>query len=129
MNTRKIIIKLNRDTKEDKIKWTVNREKPSSLSGSEILSDNVYVCKVLDKNFRLFRYQSKYYHDEDAYEWTDSYRLEFFDTWGNAEWAFPDDRAIYDLYETVRFKTSNIEGFMDKFLTEEDKKDSDPFDF
>ena len=128
MNTDKIIIKLNRDTKEGKIKWTVNREKPSSLSGSEILSDNVYTCKVLDKIFRLFKYQAKYYFEEGLYEWDDDYRLEFVDFWGKSEWTFPKDRAIYDLYETVRFKTSNVEEFIDKFLTEDEKKESDlPF--
>ncbi len=134
MNTKhssKIITKLNRDTKEGTIKWEVNRNKPSSLSGSEILTDNVYTCKVIDKQFRLFKYQSKYYYDEGLYEWSDNFRLEFVDAWGNSEWAFPDDRAIYDLYETVRFKTSNIENFIDKFLTEEDKEETDekPFDF
>ncbi|MBK9718214.1 MAG: hypothetical protein IPO85_12010 [Saprospiraceae bacterium] len=118
MNTKhssKIITKLNRDTKEGTIKWEVNRNKPSSLSGSEVLTDNVYTCKVLDKQFRLFKYQSKFYYDEGVYEWTDNFRLEFVDGWGNSEWAFPDNIAIYDLYETVRFKTSNIESFIDKF--------------
>ena len=134
MNTKyssKIIIKLNRDTKEGTIKWSVNRNKPSSLSGSDILYDNVYTCKVLDKNFRLFKYQSKYYYDEGLYEWTDNFRLEFIDGWDNSEWAFPGDTAIYDLYETVRFKTSNIEGFIDKFLTDDDKNEVDekPYDF
>ena len=134
MNTKhsnKIISKLNRDTKESVVKWEVNRSRPSSLSGSENLIDNVYTTKVLDRGLRLYKLQSKYFYDEGAFEWTDSYRLEFIDSWGNSEWTFPEDRAIYDLYESVRFKTSNIKSFMDKFLTEEEKNESneEPFNF
>nr|WP_288836349.1 hypothetical protein [uncultured Flavobacterium sp.] len=80
---------------------------------------------------RLYKYQSKYYYDEGLYEWAEHYRLEFIDGWGNSEWTFPRDAATYDLYETVQFKTSNVEGFIDDFLSEEDRKDADesPFDY
>ena len=79
----------------------------------------------------MYKYQSKYFYDEGAFEWTDGYRLEFMDGWGNSEWTFPSDRAIYDLYETVRYKASNVEGFIDKFLTDDEKKETEenPLDF
>ena len=127
----KVISKLNRDTKEGSVKWEINRSKPSSLSGNEFLVDNVYTCQVLEKSLRLYKYQSKYFYDEGAFEWTDGYRLEFMDGWGNSEWTFPSDRAIYDLYETVRYKASNVEGFIDKFLTDDEKKETEenPLDF
>ena len=134
MNTKhsiKVITKLNRDTKEGLFKWEINRGRMLFLSGIEVLSDNVYTCKVLKKYLRLYRYQSKSYYDEATYEWIEGYRLEFVDSLGNSEWAFPDDRAIYDLYETVRFKTSNIEDFINDFLSDEDKEEADekPYDF
>jgi hypothetical protein len=127
----KVVTKLNRETKEGKIKWEVNRSKPSSLSGTEILVENVYTAQVLNKKFRLYKYQSKYFRDEESYEWTESFRLEFIDDWGNSEWTFPDDRSVYDLYSSVRYKTSNIEKFVDDFLTDEEKneKGDKPFDF
>lgn len=127
MNTKhsiKIIVKLNRDTKDNKIKWEINRNKPNSLSGNELLSDNVYTCTVLEKNFRLYKYRAKHYYDEDAYEWSDHYRLEFIDKQGISEWDFPEDDATEHLYETVRFKTSDVEGFIDRFLSEEDLNDN-----
>lgn len=134
MNTKhsiKVITKLNRDTKEGLFKWEINRGRMLFLSGIEVLSDNVYTCKVLKKYLRLYKYQSKSYYDEATYEWIEGYRLEFVDSLGNSEWAFPDDRAIYDLYETVRFKTSNIEDFINDFLSDEDKEEADekPYDF
>jgi hypothetical protein len=89
--------------------------------------DNVYTSKVLDRNLRLYKYKTKYFHDEDAFDWTEGYRLEFIDRWGNSEWTFPEDRATYDLYETVRYKTSKIDDFMNKYLDDEEKK-QDEFD-
>ena len=84
----KIILKLNRETKEDIIKWEKNRTKPSSLAGSEILVENVYTTKVLERHLRLYRFQAKYFYDEESFEWTDSYRLEFIDIWGNCNGYF-----------------------------------------
>jgi hypothetical protein len=130
---RKIITKLNRETKEGTIKWDIIRNKPSSLSGSEVLIDNVYICKVLNKKLRLYKYQSKYFVDEERFEWTDSHRLEFMDGYGNSEWTFPADRGIYELYESVRFKASDIEQFIGDYLADEGKgeekeeKDENPF--
>lgn len=121
----KIITKLNRDTQENKIKWEAARVKPYSISGNEAICDHVYTCKVLDKFIRLYKFQAKDYYDEGLYEWTDGYRLEFVDYLGNSEWTFPVDRAIYDLYETVRYKTTDVEGFVEKFLNEDEKKSND----
>ncbi len=131
---KRIITKLNRETKEGIVKWDTIRNKPSSLSGSEVLVDNVYVCKILDKRLRLYKYQSKYFLDEDRFEWNDGYRLEFMDSYGNSEWAFSEDRAIYDLYQSVRFKASDIEKFMGDYLANEEedepeKEQDNPFGF
>lgn len=126
MNTKfstKVIVKLNRDTKEGRVTWHVSRDKPSSLSGTEVLLDNVYTTGVESKIIRLYKYQYKYWFDEGKFEWSEEYRLEFIDSYGSSEWTFPNDRAIYDLYDSVRYKTSNVEGFFDKYLSEEDKKD------
>ena len=123
-----MLTKLNRDTKENLVKWEIISSRPSSLSGNEVLTDNVYTCMVLDRKIRMYKFQSKIYYDEGAYEWSDGYRLEFIDNEGNSEWGITNDSAIYDLYETVRYKTSDIESFMDKYLKDE-KKEVDPFDF
>lgn len=121
----KIVTKLNRETKEGGIDWKISRAEPSSMLGSETLVDYVYTCTVLDKKLRLYKYQSKSYYDEGLYEWIENYRLEFIDDWGKSEWAFPDDRAIYDLYETVRYKTSGVEKFMEKFLDGEKEEEGE----
>ncbi len=123
MNTRdniKLISKLNRDTKEDIIKWKFNDERINSIVGTEIVLNNSYVVKILNKILRIYKFKEKIYYDEDAYNWTENYKLEFIDNYGNSEFTFPEDRAIYDLYETVQYKTSGIENFLTEYLTDED---------
>ncbi|RFZ95180.1 hypothetical protein D0C36_06535 [Mucilaginibacter conchicola] len=120
----KIVAKFNRDTKEGKIVWSITREKPSSLSGSENLIDDVFVTQVLEKKLRLYRFQYKSYYDEDIYEWVDKYRLEFVGIWGNSEWTFPYEMPIFDLYESVRYKVSNIDKFMEDFLGDDEGEES-----
>lgn len=114
----KVILKLNRDTKEDKIEWKVTHNRPSSLAGMEVLKDNIYVAKVSTKRIRLYKYEYKYFYEEDAFVWSESYRLEFVDALGNSEWEFPNDNAIDDLYDSVRYKTSNVEDFFKDYLAE-----------
>jgi len=121
----RLVAKLNRDTKENKIKWRVSPSGALSLAGTETVLDNAYICKVLDKYIRLFRLKAKFYYDEGAYEWVENYRLEFVDVTGKSEWTFPDSTAIYDLYETVRYKTSNVEDFFNKFIGDEKEGDED----
>jgi len=116
----KIIAKINRETKDDLIGWTVTTGKPSSLSASEILINTIYICNIKDKNLRLYKYRSKHFYDEDAFEWVDSCRFEFIDQSGNSEWAFSEDRGIIDLYDTVRFKTAGIDQFFEDYLIEEE---------
>ncbi len=120
----KIIVKLNRDTNEEKIYWEINRSIPL-LSAHERLIDNVYTVKISDKNLRLFKYDYRYYLDEDTYDWVRTCRLEFIDIHGNSEWTFPNDlrNAIEDLYETVRFKTAKVDNFLNDYLSESELSD------
>ncbi len=129
----KIIIKLNRETKEDKIKWVKNnREMPSSLSGSEGLVGLVYYADVIDKTLRLYKYNFKSFYDEVTWELQVSIRLEFVERFSlKTEYIFPEDRSIDELYETVLYKTSGVERFADEFLNQENSinepTDDNPF--
>lgn len=115
----KVIIKINRDTKEDKIKWEVTHTTPTSLSGTEKLIDNVYVAKVSTKKVRLYKYEYKYFYDEEAFLWLEGYRFEFIDFNDKSEWEFPRDNSIEDLYDSVRYKTSKVEDFFKDYLSDE----------
>ncbi len=118
---RQFIFKLNKDTKENKIKWRIGTFAKPALLGSEELLDAVYYTDVLEKKIRLFRLKVKHYMDEDYYDWIEDFRLEIIDENGNSLYKFPEDIAISDLYATVQFKTSNVSDFFNDFLSEENK--------
>lgn len=115
----KVIVKLNRDTKEDKIKWEVTHTIPSSLAGTEKLIDNIYVAKVSTKKVRLYKYEYKHFYEEEIFFWLEAFRLEFIDLYEKTEWEFPRDNAVEDLYDSVRYKTSNVEDFFKDYLADE----------
>ena len=54
----KLLIKLNRQTKENLIEWNSNRSSPNSLGGSEILIGIVYITVVLGKSLQLYKFQT-----------------------------------------------------------------------
>lgn len=112
------IVKLTRQTKEGKLKWSFDDDEPSSLGGTEELVDYVYYTEVSDINFRLYKYQYRNYTDIDEYFMSQTYRLEMVDNAGKSLWEFPRDEDISDLYESVRFKTSGAADFFTTFLNE-----------
>ncbi len=124
VKTTKAIAKINRETKDGKIIWEIDRRASPSLRGDEVLLDNVYVGKITDRMFRLYRYQTKYFVDEDIFHWVDRYRLEIIDVRGNSLWELFDNQAVADLYNTVQFKTADVEGFYKDFLADEDDEHS-----
>ena len=123
----KVIVKVNRETKEDKISWDIASLKPSSLSNSEVLRGYVYESKVLNQDVILYRFQSKHYTDEDEFHWIDGYRMDFVDMRNISTWTFPDNSAIEDLYDTVQFKQANVGSFLEEYLDDEEDEDSLPF--
>lgn len=124
-DTTKLINKLNRETKEDKVKWNKNNRLPSSLTGSErMINDIYYTAAVNLNNIRLYKFQSRYYTDEDTYTWSEGLRMEFTDSMGNSTWEFPNDAAIHSLYETVRYKTAGVESFFNSYLSNEEEEES-----
>jgi hypothetical protein len=120
--TIKIISKLNRQTKEDLISWKPIPYMPESVAGSEAIIGNAYMAPVLDKTFRIFKIKQRFYTDEDTFHWVDAYRLELIDSRGNPTYTFPSYSSVEDLYESVRYKTSGIEGFANMFLSDDEEE-------
>lgn len=120
----RLIAKFNRETKEGKLYWQISWAQPVLLNNGEVVIDHIYYANIEDKTLRLFKYSVKDFLDEERYEWTTSIRLEFIDSNWKSVWAFQEIAILRDLYETVRYKTSGVEAFFDKYLGEdEDKKD------
>ena len=119
INYKQFIFKLNKETKEDKIVWRINTFAKPALLDSERVLDAIYSTNVLERKIRLFRLKVKHYFEEDYLEWIETFRLEVVDDEGNSLYTFPDDTAIPDLYDTVKFKTSKVSDLFNEFLTDE----------
>ncbi len=116
----KTVLKLNRLTKENELVWNTARFEPNSISGTERIVGNSFITTANKKQLRLYKFESRHYTDEDEFYWVPDYRLEIIDDRGNGGWQFPEHRAIMDLYDSVIYKISGTEEFVDGFLDEED---------
>jgi len=112
----KVILKLTKETINNKVDWSIGSKSKIILGSEEEIIDNLYETEYHGKYLRLYHYRDKYYHDYLEYVWQDGYRLEVVDENDNSLWVFPTDQAIYGLYDTVREKTSNIKDYLNDIL-------------
>ncbi|MEE1897386.1 hypothetical protein V1389_03495 [Flavobacterium rakeshii] len=121
----RIITKLNRETNDGKVEWARYNMKPTSLQNSEEVIGHVYGANVLNRHFMIYKYKSKgYNYDGDPYYITD-FRLDLVNHHFVSEWSFPNDNSISDLYETIQYKSSNIENFINEYLDGEDNEEQE----
>ncbi len=117
--TGRAILKISKDTIDNKVIWKFGFKERITLGGEEEIIDNVYVADYHDRRLRLYHFRYKDYFDYLEYNWADNYRLEIIDASNNSLWVFPEDNAIVGLYDTVREKTTDVKGFFDDILKEE----------
>lgn len=123
----KALIALNKGTFAGTIKWQpVNLNVIPGLEGYDTLRGNIFCAEHKGKNLCIYKYDSRYYVDEDEWHPTTNYRLLLVNKKHEAEWEFPENRAIKDLYDSVAFQISNANKFFDDCisdLSENDYKD------
>lgn len=56
---------------------------------------------------------------KEGLQWVDSDRLVLLDDDGELAYSFPHSRVIRDMLETVRYKTSGVDQFLDELLNTE----------
>lgn len=114
----RLVAKIIRETQENKIKWETARQ-PSSLSGTERLIDYPFRTVINNKVFRIYKYESKYWVDEDRFEWTSNYRLEIADAYSDKSiYAFPEFNSLSDLYTEASRQAAGIDSFLDDYLSD-----------
>jgi hypothetical protein len=131
MNTKeyRFVSKIIKETLEGKIKWETARTNPTSISLSERLIDFPYKTVIDEKIFRLFKYESKYFIDEERFEWTTGYRLEMIqDSSEKSLYTFPETRNLSDLYDEIRRQIAGIDDFLNNYLKGDESQNSDPTD-
>ena len=108
MNEDKILDKIENDTRSGKMVWERN-DTNKSLDDID-KTGYVYMTSFVDDKIRIYSYKNtnNWNNIECALEVIDSNYIKKF--------TFSKNRKIVDIYETVKFKTENIQESMEKFL-------------
>ena len=121
-----LIVKLIRETKEGNIVWRTSNTLVQFNGGSELLY-KVYVANYKSRFFRIYKYRDRHYTDIDTYGWTERTQLDITDAKSNPEWSFPEEQAVRDLYDTVRFQVAGVSQLLNDILDDDDLVESNDF--
>jgi hypothetical protein len=114
---RLLITKLMQETQRDNVKWRSEANQNIKLPFEAEVIDKIYLTNYKGTNFRMFKFKYKQILlPQQTYSWYPAVRLEIVDYNENAEWSFPVDNVLNDLYEIVRYKTANIGALIDNIL-------------
>ena len=119
----KSIATLLQQTQDGSLTWEAGRPPRSLSMPTDKIIDIVYVSTKGERCLRLYPFKTKDY-DGDLYHWEDGVTLEVSDESESSWWQFPHNPIIWDLLEAVRFKTVEVEGFIDGLISESEE-DSD----
>lgn len=117
-----LIVKLNKLTSLEQLKWHVEDAPRSILRGTDDFVPLYMAALYKGQRFGLYqhRYQS-YDGDHDRFYWSERVVLVILDYEGRVIWESPHaSSALYDLFETVRKKVSNIDGILDDLLSDDE---------
>lgn len=118
-NLDKAILKLNKDTRKGDIKWRVAEMNWMYPAGC-FKAGPLYVAKYEDRVLVLTKFNTKYFVDEDRFEWIDRHSLDLADSSGFSIFSFPNHRLISDLYDSVQIQHSDISGFLKSLLKDDE---------
>jgi hypothetical protein len=119
--TTKALTLLLEQTQEGVLKWQASTLAEDLLSqGTNTVAKVMYVAEKDRRLLRLYPYRVRSYTDEDEWHWEDEVALEVSDPQKLSWWQFPKHPVIWDLLEAVKFKTADIDTFIDKLIAEKD---------
>ena len=113
-----LIVKLNRLTSTNQIKWRFDEPPPQLVRGTDNYIPIYFTGKYKNQKFALYseRFQN-YDGDRDRYFWNERITLSIIDIYDRIIWKTSEYYSVlYDLLETVRSKTADIEGIFDEIL-------------
>lgn len=120
----KSLAALLQQTQDGPLTWEAE-EPPNGLSmKTDEIIDTVYISTKDGRRLKLYSFKTKCHYDEDLFNWTDGVTLKVSDESEISWWQFPHNPIIWDLLEAVRFKTVEVEGFIDGLISESEE-DSD----
>lgn len=121
-----LLVKLNRLTSLDKIKWEVTDPPRSIARGTDDFIPLFLTATYKNQRFGLFqqRYQS-FDGDRERHYWSERLVLAILDSEGRVLLETPQQSsALFDLFETARKKVANIDDVINNLLVDDDASET-----
>lgn len=110
------IAKLNQLTQDGQVRWDVQQQ-PDLLGSDFQQYGPAYVAQVDEATVRIYRIKIRSTtHDDEGY-WNDAVNLEIKTSESADFIKIPRTPGIEDLYESVVYKTANVDQFLERFLS------------
>ncbi|GAA0429486.1 hypothetical protein ACFOY5_16885 [Massilia aurea] len=97
--------------------WS-RRDAPRSIwGGTDLVISAYFETELKGQRLALFQERYRQYHGElDSERWTERTVLAMLDRYDQVQFEFPQSSQVWDLLETVKYKTSNVDGFLQSLL-------------
>ncbi len=113
----RIVAHLNQLTQENTLKWS-SVFNPDNLDlGRDKSVGAVFETTYKNKKLRIYEEQYKYWTDEDSFSWSTRIVLAFVDSSDNNAWEFPNIAGLYDLLESVRYQSADVDKFINDIFS------------
>ena len=111
------VTKLNRLTQEDKLTWDKGMIPADMLNGTDSIIVSFYRTVCEGRNIGIYEEKFQGYNPmDDIHFWDNRIVLALYDDNWQLDWAFPLIPGLWELMETVRFKSSGVDDFLDSAL-------------
>ncbi|MEI7085465.1 hypothetical protein WCU61_05250 [Pectobacterium versatile] len=113
----KLILALNKNTKNKSLSWSILDTPPSFDEGTEDRIPVLYVCTYKEKNLALYLRRYRYFHDEHEFYWAEKKCLAIINSQYQILWeADEQGQPINDLYSTVTEQASGVDDLLNDLL-------------
>ena len=109
--------KLISQTIKNKFKWNDFKDKTSR---NDSLGSIFFAEIINGKYVVVYRYEYRYYRDEDSYETRQDVAIELVNSVGNKLWRLPDVGAFgHELIDLIQFYEADAQNTFDDFLSDD----------
>lgn len=117
-----LLVKLNRLTSLEQIKWKVEDAPTRLLRGTDDYIPFFLLTRYKETLFGLYQYRYQSYDGErDRLYWNERLVLAMMDAGGRVLWETTQPySALSDLFETARRKVADVDGVIDDLLRDDD---------
>ena len=112
----RLIAKLDALTGQSVLTWSIADPIGLELPHGDSVIGQVYECILEGQRFRLYKYSTRDWRDEDEFEWVERVNLDFMDVHDRTQYSTSDVAGTWGLLKTVQVKTHRIDETIDKIL-------------